>query len=119
MFHEILQNIVENTRGGVGAILLGYDGIAIDQYLKPVEGVDPQLVAVEYANILKDIKKTAEILESGNMEEVAIKTDRYYVLIRVVNDEYFIAMTLELDGNFGKARYMLLRDAPKLVEELV
>ena len=118
MFRDILQNIVDNTRGGVGAVLLGYDGISIDQYLKPVEGIDMQLVAVEYSNILKEIKRTAEILESGNMEEVAIKTDRYYVLIRVLNDEYFIAMTLERDCNFGKARYLLMRDAAKLIEEM-
>jgi predicted regulator of Ras-like GTPase activity (Roadblock/LC7/MglB family) len=114
MFNEVLQSMVEGTRGGAGAILMGYDGIAIDQFFKPVAGMDLQLVAVEYANILKEIKKTADILESGRMEEVTIKTDRFLVLIHILNDEYFVAMTLERDGNFGKARYLLLREAPNL-----
>lgn len=115
MFGEVLQTMVEETRGGAGAVLMGYDGIAIDQFFKPVEdGMDLQLVVVEYANILKEIKKTADILESGRMEEVTIKTDRFLVLIRTLNDEYFVALTLERDGNFGKARYLLMREAPVL-----
>jgi predicted regulator of Ras-like GTPase activity (Roadblock/LC7/MglB family) len=114
MFSEVLQSMVTETRGGAGAILMGYDGIAIDQFFKPLEGMDLQLVAVEYANILKEIKKTSDILESGRMEEVTIKTDRFLVLIRILNDDYFVAMTLERDGNFGKARYLLSREAPKL-----
>lgn len=114
MFSEVLQRIVEGTRGSAGAVLMGYDGIAIDQFFKPVEGLDLQLVAVEYANILKEIIKTAEILESGQMEEVTIKTDRFLVLIRIITDDYFVALTLEQDGNFGKARYLLMREAPTL-----
>jgi len=118
MFQQALQTIVEQTRGGIGAVLLGYDGISIDQYFQPVDGVDLQLIAVEYANILKEIKKTAEILESGVMEEVAIKTERFYVIIRVLNDEYFVALTIQRDGNFGKARYLMLREAPGLLAAL-
>jgi len=114
MFAEVLQTIVEETRGGAGAVLMGYDGIAIDQYFKPVDGMDLQLVAVEYANILKEIKKTAEILDSGVMEEVSIKTDLFLVLIRILNEDYFVALTLARDGNFGKARYLLMREAPAL-----
>ena len=31
MFKKILNAIVEETGGGIGAILMGYDGIAIEQ----------------------------------------------------------------------------------------
>lgn len=118
MFAEMLQKIVEGTGGGIGAVLMGYDGIAIDQYFKPCEGVDLQLVAVEYSNILKEIKRTVEILNTGAMEEVSIKTQRFYVVVRALTEEYFVALTLERDGNFGKGRYLLLREAPALVESL-
>ncbi len=114
MFAEILKTIVEETRGGAGAVLMGYDGIAVDQYFKPVEGLDLQLVAVEYANILKEIKRTAEILDSGVMEEVCIRTGRFYVLIHILDEDYFVALTLDRDGNFGKGRYLLMREAPNL-----
>ncbi|PLX85745.1 MAG: GTPase [Desulfuromonas sp.] len=118
MFHDILEGIVAGTAGGIGAVLMGYDGIAIDQHFKPWDGADLQLVAVEYANVLKDIKKTAEILDSGDMEEVSVKTEKFYVIIRILTDEYFVALTLDRAGNYGKGRYLLSRDAPRLREAL-
>jgi len=118
MFSEILEKIVAGCKGGVGAVLMGYDGIAIEQHFKPYPDVDLQLVAVEYANVLKEIKRTVEILNTGAMEEVSIKTERFYVIIRALTEDYFIALTLERDGNFGKGRYLLMREAPGLIEAL-
>lgn len=118
MFGKILETIVEGAGGGVGAVLMGYDGIAIEQYFKACEGVDLQLVAVEYANVLKEIKKAAEVLNTGLMEEVSIKTERFHVVISTLTDEYFVALTLEREGNYGKGRYLLRREAPRLREAL-
>ena len=117
-FNEFLQGFVERSGGGIGAVLMGYDGIAIDQFFLPVEGLDMQMMAVEYANIFKEIRKMAEILNTGRLEEVAIKTDKYQMIIRALTEDYFVALTLERDGNFGKGRYLLLRDAPSLREAL-
>jgi predicted regulator of Ras-like GTPase activity (Roadblock/LC7/MglB family) len=118
MFNEILQGIVQQSGGGIGAVLMGYDGIAIEEYSEPAEGIDLHMVAVEYANVLKEIKNTAEILDNGDMEEVSIKTDRFYVVIRVLTDDYFVALILDRGGNFGKGRYLLMKEAPRLIEAL-
>jgi predicted regulator of Ras-like GTPase activity (Roadblock/LC7/MglB family) len=118
MFNDILRNIVEKVGGGIGAVLMGYDGIAIDQYFRPQKEMDFQLVAVEYANILKDIRKTAEILDSGALEEVSIRTELFLVIVRIINEDFFVALTLQQDGNFGKGRYLLLREVPALREAL-
>jgi predicted regulator of Ras-like GTPase activity (Roadblock/LC7/MglB family) len=118
MFSEILAGIVDGTSGAIGAILMGYDGIAIDQHFKDREDLDLSLIAVEYSNVLREIRKTAEILNTGAMEEVSVKTERLMVLIHTLNEEYFVALTLERDGNFGKGRYLLMREAPRLREAL-
>ncbi|MCP3177425.1 MAG: roadblock/LC7 domain-containing protein [Desulfuromonadales bacterium] len=118
MFAEMLQGIVEKTPGGVGAVLMGYDGIAIDQYFLPIEDVDLQLVSVEYANILKEIRKTIEVLGTGAMEEVVIRTSQFYVILRSVGQDYFVALTVGSDGNFGKGRYLLMKETPRFLEAL-
>lgn len=118
MFGEILQGIVEEAGGGISASLMGYDGIAVEQFEQPCDGIDLQLVAVEYANVLKEIKQTAGILNAGVMEEVAIGTQRFWVLIRALSEDYFVTLTLHRDGNFGKARYLLNREAGRLREAL-
>jgi predicted regulator of Ras-like GTPase activity (Roadblock/LC7/MglB family) len=58
------------------------------------------------------------MLDAGDTREVSIKSDRVTTLIRVLNDSYFVALTLRPDGNLGKARYLLRVLAPKLVGEL-
>ncbi len=118
MFSEILQKIVEETGGGIGAVLMGYDGIAIDQFFSPEKDVDVQMVVVEYSNVLKEIRKTAEILSLGEMEEISIRTDRFILVIRVLSSEYFVAMIIDRDGNFGKARYLMTRESSNLIEAL-
>ena len=118
MFSEILQRIVEETGGGIGAVLMGYDGIAIDQYFAPDEELDLQMVVVEYYNVLKEIRKTADILSLGDMEEISIRTDRFIIVIRILNDEYFVAMVINRDGNFGKGRYLMTREGFNLIEAL-
>lgn len=118
MFSKILQRIVEETAGGIGAVLMGYDGIAIDQFFSADEVVDLNMVVVEYSNVLKEIRKTAEILNLGEMEEISIRTDRFIIVIRMLNPEYFVALIISRDGNFGKGRYLLTREGFNLIEAL-
>ena len=118
MFHNILRGIVDSC-DGIGAVLMGYDGIAVDQYFQAVDDVDLQLVTIEYANVLKEIRQTVDILNTGALEEVAIRTGRFFVVIRALTDEYFVALALASDGNFGKARYLLTKEAPGLRQALV
>lgn len=118
MFSDILQRIVDGTAGGIGAVLMGYDGIAIEQFFAPDQEIDLQMVVVEYSNVLKEIRKTADILSLGDMEEICIRTDRFILVIRMLNEEYFVALIIGCDGNFGKGRYLLSREGANLLEAL-
>ncbi|MCC6875195.1 MAG: hypothetical protein IT378_12890, partial [Sandaracinaceae bacterium] len=115
MFREVLQEVVERTEGGVAGLLMGFDGIPVDHYIKEsATPVDVETVGMEYSVILKDIKKAAELLEAGGAREVSIQAERMTTVIRVLNDDYFVAITLHPDGNFGKARFLLRTAGSKL-----
>jgi predicted regulator of Ras-like GTPase activity (Roadblock/LC7/MglB family) len=118
-FKNMLKDIVENVEGGVGAIVMGYDGIPIDDYIKENIHLDVQLMAIEYASILKEIKRTIEVLKTGVLEEVSIASEKSYVTVRVVSEDFFLALVLTHDGNFGKGRYLLKRDVAKINEALM
>jgi predicted regulator of Ras-like GTPase activity (Roadblock/LC7/MglB family) len=118
MFHEILRNLV-NEAEGISAVLMGYDGLPVDQFERPCEGIDLHMVAVEYANVLKEVKNAVELLNTGALEEMAIRTERFYVIIRAVTEDYFVTLTMERDGNFGKGRYLLTREAFRLREAML
>lgn len=119
MFKDALRDVVERTEGGIAGLLMGFDGIPVEQYLKSGAALDVESVGMEYSVILTQISKAAEQLDSGSAREVSIKADQQTTLIRLLNDEYFVAVTLAPHGNLGKARFLLRMLAPRLQEELV
>jgi predicted regulator of Ras-like GTPase activity (Roadblock/LC7/MglB family) len=118
MFQENLKRVVADTEGAIAGLLMGFDGIAVDQYAAPDSGVDINTVGMEFSFILTQVRKAAEILEVGGVHEIAIRCEKLTILIRVVNAEYFVALAVRPDGNFGKGRYLLRMVAPKLQTEL-
>ncbi len=112
-----LKEIVEIVGGGIGIVIMGYDGITIEEYIRE-KVFDVQLLAVEYANVMKEVKRTIEVLKTGDLEEILITTGQTRVIIRSICDDFFIILTLDCDGNYGKGRYLLKREAPRLCAEL-
>jgi predicted regulator of Ras-like GTPase activity (Roadblock/LC7/MglB family) len=117
MFKEAIRDVVEGTDGGIAGILMDFEGIAVDSYVKG-DSLDINAVGAEFSVILKSIQRATESLEAGGAREIAIQSDKLTTLIRILNDEYFLALTLSPDGNFGKGRYLMRTAAPKLIEQL-
>jgi predicted regulator of Ras-like GTPase activity (Roadblock/LC7/MglB family) len=118
MFKEILQDLVERTEGGVAGLLMASDGIAIDQYSKGDGPFDIESVGMEYSVVLKGIQRAAEMLDTGAATEISVKTERLTTVVRMLSDEYFVALTVAPGGNVGKARFLLRASVPKLIENL-
>jgi predicted regulator of Ras-like GTPase activity (Roadblock/LC7/MglB family) len=118
MFKEAIREVVEGTDGGLAGILMDFEGIAVDSYIKS-DAMDINAVGAEYSVILKSIQRATESLEAGGPREVAIQSEKITTLIRILNEEYFLALTITPDGNFGKGRFLMRTAAPKLLEQLV
>src|SRR4051812_2934487 len=118
MFRENLQKIVDNVEGGIAGLLMGFDGIAVESYAKSTGSIDITTVGMEFSFILTQVKKAAEILEVGKVQEIAIRTETVVITIRVLNHESSLALAMGPGGNFGKGRYLLRPVAPKLTLEL-
>ncbi len=119
MFQENLKRLVSETEGGIAGLLMGFDGIAVDSYAVPGTAVDINTVGMEFSFILTQVRKASEILEVGAVNEVAIRCENLTIIMRVVSKEYFIALALNPEGNFGKGRYLLRIVAPKMQHELI
>lgn len=118
MFREALKEMVDSTEGGIAGLLMGYDGIPVEQYVKDDGALNVEAIGMEYSVILTQIRKAAEMLEAGSAREVAIQAEKMTTVIRLLNNDYFVAVTLSPDGNFGKARYLLRTSAAKFLESL-
>ncbi len=118
MFKEALRDVVEGTEGGIAGLLMGFDGIAVESYTKSDAAADIQTVGMELSVVLKDIRRAVEQLQAGGAREIAIQAERVTTLVRLLNDDYFIALTMAPDGNYGKGRFLLRLAAPKLLSNL-
>jgi predicted regulator of Ras-like GTPase activity (Roadblock/LC7/MglB family) len=97
---------------------MGFDGIAVESYAKDAQKLDIQTVGMEFSFILAQVKKAADIIDGGGVEEVSIRTERLTLLIRVLSKDYFVALALLPGGNTGKGRYLLRVTAPQIQAEL-
>ena len=118
MFKEILQDLVERTEGGVAGLLMASDGIAVDQYSSADGVIDNESIGMEYSVELKGVQRAAEMLYAGETKELSVQTERLTTVVRMLSDEYFVALAVEPGGNVGKARYLLRTSAPALIENL-
>lgn len=120
MFQEVLKDVVDRTEGGIAGLVMGFDGITVDSYVDPEASgaFEVETVGMEYSVILKEIRKAAEMLDAGSAREVAIQAERLTTVIRLINDEYFVALAMRPDGNYGKARFLLRTSASKLAADL-
>ena len=119
MLFDTLRKIVEETPGATGAILMGFDGIAVMQYLaKGHEKVDIESLAMEFSFRFIELRKAARALDLGDVSDITVKAEAGSVLCRVLSDEYFAAVVLHDASHFGKGRWLLRQNANQLVHEL-
>ncbi len=118
MFKEALREVVDGTDGGVAGLLMGYDGIPVDSFTRDDAELDVQTVGMELSGALKEIRRASEQLDAGGAREVAIQAEKLLTIVRMLNNEYFVALAMKPDGNYGKGRFLLRLAAPKLLAAL-
>ena len=113
-FATLLREIVEGCSGGIGAALMGNDGIPIEQVLAGTAPEGPLrddigTAGVEFGRILDEIRKAADALAGGAVLETVVTLARFTLIFRTVDSETFLVVVLAPDGNLGKARYLIRR----------
>jgi len=118
-FRTQLESVVDQVDGALACTIMGLDGIAVETHQLPnAEELDLGGAWVEFANVLSQLTQTAIQLKTGEVSELSINSEKVITLIRLVSPEYFLALALRPDGNWGKGRYLLRITAPKVRAEL-
>ncbi len=115
-FADILKHMVDGADGALGALVVGLDGIPVDEYSVGSD-LDLQSLTVEYSALIKEIEKGSQTLHLGSTNEVTVMAEKAMVMLRRLNEEYFIILIIKPEGNFGKGRFLLRMAVPKLLKE--
>ena len=118
MFAETLKKVVDNIDGGIAAVIMGLDGIPVDSYVRQTDRVDVNTVGMEFSFILTQVRKAGDSLQVGGLEELSVKAQRLLLVCRMISAQYFVAIAMAPEGNFGKCRYLVRLATPSLVAQL-
>ncbi len=118
MFTETLKKMVDNVDGGIAAVIMGLDGIPVDQYVRVNDRVDIVTVGMEFSFILTQIRKAADSLQIGGFEELSVRAEQLWVVVRMLSPQYFVGVVMAPEGNYGKCRYLMRLGAPALISGL-
>jgi predicted regulator of Ras-like GTPase activity (Roadblock/LC7/MglB family) len=121
MFKEVLHKAMINTAGCFAVLIMGIDGIVVEKVWQNAESgqVDFEIAAAEYTAILKNANRINGDLKIGQLREMTFSTQTAIFILRFVGQDYFLAMALSPEGNFGRGRYELLCAELLLEKELV
>jgi predicted regulator of Ras-like GTPase activity (Roadblock/LC7/MglB family) len=115
-FADILREVVNGTEGALGALVVGVDGIPVEE-ISLTQDLDLQSMTVEYSTLLKEIERGSQSAQLGTTKEVTVMADKAMIMLRRLNDEYFMVLIIRPEGNFGKGRFLLRMSVPKLLKE--
>ena len=110
--------MISSVDGALGAGLVGLDGIVVDQ-ISVQSGFDLTAAGAEYATIVKNARKASERFGLGKTNEVLISTEKATLIMMTVGQGYFVAISLDHDGNIGRGRLELKKLIPLVEKELL
>lgn len=116
MFQAKFKEIVSQCKGMVGVALMGEDGIPVDQYIDPEEGLFEEL-SIELSELAGRMKEVL-ILREERLKESIVMTDCHIFIINQVTDYYSLIVALDPTGNFGKARFLIRKNQGWLQKEI-
>ncbi len=115
-FSDVLKETVEKVEGAVAAMIIAADGIPVDEYVFE-KRIDLTGLGAEASAMIRDIGYAAENLGLGQAREFSIISDTCGIIMRKINDEYYLALVIKPEGNYGKGRYVLKTTVPKIENE--
>lgn len=117
-FETGLRSVIDDVDGALAAVLMGFDGIAVAEVKKEEPPFALSDLAVEYSQLLSEAIRVSQGQNVGGLTEAVLSTDRFRVILRILNPSYFIALILAADGNLGRGRYVLRRDLARFKADL-
>ena len=117
MFKNVLQGIADRVEGTLAVSLIGLDGI-------PIETINPDRIALdvlgaEFGGFIKSIRLSNTDLNTGEVEQFSLVTEKYITFLSAVTAEYFVILVMRPDGNYGRARFELTKAKHLLRDELI
>jgi len=117
VFREVLESIRDRIDGTQAVSLIALDGIAIESINSSSVPLD--VMGAEFGGFIKSVRLSNTDLNTGDVLQFSLFTEKYITLLSAVTPEYFLLLVMGPDGNYGRARHELTKAKYALRDELV
>lgn len=93
-FKKILKDLVDATPGATGAILVDWEGEAVEQYCH-FDEFEMKIIGAHKGIILTRLRQLHSGLQAGEVEEIVITAGGQRHLIAPIGADYFLVMTTD------------------------
>ncbi|HWM94822.1 MAG TPA: roadblock/LC7 domain-containing protein [Thermoanaerobaculia bacterium] len=118
MFLEELSRITGRIEGALALSLVAKDGMPVES-VSSDSAIDLEALGAEMVSQARAISDNHRELEVGNVQQLAVTTDRVTLMVCSVAPDYYLLLVLGPGGNYGRARFELRRARLLLEKELI
>lgn len=117
-FKNLLEEMLSNLPGSIGAIIADWEGEAVDQVAR-VDDYEIKVLGAHKGIILTRLREALQRLDGGALEEVLIQFDKGKTLIAPLSEDYFLVLTVGPEVMVGRAAFVMRKCAEQLRLEIV
>jgi predicted regulator of Ras-like GTPase activity (Roadblock/LC7/MglB family) len=117
VFKDVLAGLRSRVDGAIAVSLIGLDGIAVETINE--QRVPLEVLGAEFGSFVKSIRSANTELDTGDVLQFSLVTEKYITFLSEVTPEYYILLVLRPDGNYGRARFELAKAKHMLRDELI
>ena len=103
-YKKILKSLVDSTPGSIGAILVDWEGEAVQEYCH-CDPYDMRFVAAHKGIILAHLKEMQSAVQIGDVEDVVLTTSKGHLIIGCIDQDYSLVMNSERSCPVALALY--------------
>lgn len=96
-FKGILKDLVDSVPGATGAILVDWEGEAVEQFCH-IDEFEMKVIGAHKGIILSKLREIHEGMGIGEVEDVVVTTGSHRHIIAPVGPDYFLVMTTGLSA---------------------
>lgn len=116
-FKSILNDWISRVPGALGAIIVDWEGEAVDQVGR-LDSYDLKVIGAHKGLILDQLRKAVQRTAGNELLEISISTSKYQTLIVPVDAEYCLVLTLEQGEMIGRALFEARRCLERVRQEI-
>lgn len=118
IFNSQFETLLERLENSMACMLMGFDGISVVSVAKEGMELDLEMMGAEISAFVNQLRKASFVAQFGVTREFTFRSESSTILLRVLTDDYFVALVVKPEAHIGKGRFLLSLIEEEMVKEL-